>query len=100
MPTGGTLTVAVRRDGAAVAITVADTGPGVPLEAREMIFTPFFTTRSKGTGAGLTVVRELVTALGGEIGVAAAAGGGAAFTVRLAAATARDTTRLEDGATR
>ena len=86
MPAGGTLTVDVRRDDAAVAVTVADTGPGVPPEVRETIFTPFFTTRSKGTGLGLTVVRELVVALGGEVRVATAAGGGAAFTVRLAAA--------------
>ena len=86
MPTGGTLTVAVRREERAVAVMVADTGPGIPDEARETIFTPFFTTRSKGTGLGLTVVRELVTALGGEVRVATARGGGAAFTVRLAAA--------------
>jgi two-component system sensor histidine kinase FlrB len=86
MPTGGTLTIAVRRERAAVAVTVADTGHGVPPDVREAIFTPFFTTRSKGTGLGLTVVRELVSALGGEVRVSTARGGGAAFTVRLAAA--------------
>jgi two-component system sensor histidine kinase FlrB len=86
MPTGGTLTLAVTREETAIAVTVADTGPGIPPEVREAIFTPFFTTRSKGTGLGLTVVRELVTALGGEVRLAATDGGGAAFTVRLAAA--------------
>jgi signal transduction histidine kinase len=86
MPTGGRLTVAVTHEPDAVAITVADTGPGVPPDVREAIFTPFFTTRSRGTGLGLTVVRELVGALGGEVRVSTASGGGAAFTVRLAAA--------------
>jgi signal transduction histidine kinase len=83
MPTGGTLTLEVAREEAAVAITIADSGPGIPPEVRETIFTPFFTTRSKGTGLGLTVVRELVSALGGEVRVSTAHGGGAAFTVRL-----------------
>jgi signal transduction histidine kinase len=85
MPTGGTLTVRVAREASEVAITIADTGPGIADEVRDEIFTPFFTTRAKGTGLGLTVVRELVTALGGVVQVAAATGGGAAFTVRLAA---------------
>jgi signal transduction histidine kinase len=85
MPTGGTLTVGVAREGDAVAITIADTGPGIADEVREDIFTPFFTTRAKGTGLGLSVVRELVTALGGVVQVERATGGGAAFTVRLAA---------------
>jgi len=85
MPTGGTLTVTVARDGARTGVTVADTGPGIPDDVRDAIFTPFFTTRVKGTGLGLTVVRELVTALGGVVDVASTAGG-AAFTVWLAAA--------------
>jgi signal transduction histidine kinase len=83
MPTGGTLTVAVGRDANEVAITIGDTGPGIPADAQDAIFTPFFTTRAKGTGLGLTVVRELVTALGGDVRVATATSGGAAFTVRL-----------------
>ena len=85
MPTGGTLTVGVRRDGARIAVAVADTGPGIPDDVREAIFTPFFTTRVKGTGLGLTVVRELVAALGGQVEVASAADG-AAFTIWLDAA--------------
>jgi signal transduction histidine kinase len=86
MPAGGTLTVTIARQAADIAITVADTGPGIADEEREAIFTPFFTTRAKGTGLGLTVVRELVTSIGGTVEVGTAAGGGAAFTVRLAAA--------------
>lgn len=85
MPTGGRLTITVARDATQVAITIADTGPGISDDVREAIFTPFFTTRAKGTGLGLTVVRELVMALGGTVEVDNATDGGAAFTVRLAA---------------
>lgn len=86
MPLGGVLTVEVSHAAPHVALSVADTGPGIPDDVRAAIFTPFFTTRAKGTGLGLTVVRELVGALGGTIEVANRSGAGAAFTVRLAAA--------------
>ena len=48
-------------------IEVRDDGPGVPAELREKIFTPFFTTREKGTGLGLAFVREIVRDHGGEV---------------------------------
>jgi len=83
MPAGGTLTVRAVPAGETVAMTVVDTGPGVPDDVRESIFTPFFTTRAKGTGLGLTVVRELVKALGGEVTLTSTPGAGASFTVVL-----------------
>jgi len=43
-----------------VAITVSDTGPGVPDELREVIFEPYFTTKPEGTGLGLAIVGELL----------------------------------------
>jgi signal transduction histidine kinase len=43
-------------------LDVCDTGPGVPPELREEIFRPYYTTRAQGTGLGLTVVRQIVTA--------------------------------------
>jgi two-component system sensor histidine kinase FlrB len=86
MPTGGTLTVAVARCGDGIALAVGDTGPGVAEELRDSIFAPFYTTRARGTGLGLTVVRELVTALGGTVTLASVAGVGATFTIRLHAA--------------
>jgi signal transduction histidine kinase len=74
-------------DGQAV-LTVADGGPGIPETDRARIFDPFVRLESSsrrvaGTGIGLAVVRELVTALGGSIVVTGAAGRGALFTVRL-----------------
>ena len=62
---------------------MADTGPGVAAAEQEKIFQPFYTTRSKGTGLGLAVARELVRAMGGELTVASEPGQGATFTVSL-----------------
>jgi signal transduction histidine kinase len=50
---------------------------------REKIFTPFFTTREKGTGLGLAFVREIVREHGGEVSVGDAEGGGAVFRIDL-----------------
>ena len=56
----------VAEDGACV-IVVADTGPGIPPDVRERLFTPFFTTKSRGTGLGLSTVKRLVEAHHGSI---------------------------------
>ena len=62
-------------------VTVADSGPGVPLADAERIFDPFFTTKSpgKGTGLGLAIVARIVENLGGVVSVRRAREGGAAF---------------------
>lgn len=72
-------------DGDALAIRVADTGPGIPREVAGHLFEPFATTgKRQGTGLGLVTVRNMVKAHGGEIEVETAAPeGGAAFTVTL-----------------
>jgi signal transduction histidine kinase len=62
-----------------VAWEVRDSGPGVPSELAEKIFTPFFTTREKGTGLGLAFVREIARDHGGEATVARSPEGGARF---------------------
>jgi len=58
---------------------VRDSGPGVAPALRDKIFTPFFTTREKGTGLGLAFVREIVRDHGADITVGDAPGGGASF---------------------
>lgn len=60
-------------------IEVADNGPGVPESLRQDIFLPFFTTKQKGTGVGLSLARQIVLAHRGSISVAAAPEGGALF---------------------
>jgi signal transduction histidine kinase len=69
------------RDG--VRIEIRDDGPGVSPELREKIFTPFFTTREKGTGLGLAFVREIVRDHGGDVIVSDAPGGGSVFAFEL-----------------
>jgi PAS domain S-box-containing protein len=89
MRQGGTVTVSTRRHGRRdVELVVSDTGPGIPAELMDNIFTPFFTTKpeGEGTGLGLYICRNIVREHGGEIEVASPAGGGAVFTVRLPAA--------------
>mgnify|MGYP001189969139 CR=1 FL=1 len=70
--------------GDSVCLRVDDSGPGVLVDLREKIFQPFFTTRAKGTGLGLTIVRQVVRSLGGDVQVGDAPGGGARFELLLA----------------
>lgn len=84
MPNGGELSIVGEREGDRAAITVADTGVGIPPEHRARLFEPFFTTKgARGTGLGLTVTDALVRNHGGEITVESEVGRGTSFTVRL-----------------
>lgn len=62
-------------------IEVSDNGPGVPDELVEQVFTPFFTTRRKGSGIGLAMVRQLVHRNGGSVRYARTLGAGARFVI-------------------
>ena len=64
-------------------IAVMDNGPGVPPDAAERMFEPFFTTRNGGTGLGLFLSAELARSLSGEIRYRDRPGGGARFEVWL-----------------
>jgi PAS domain S-box-containing protein len=83
MPDEGRLTVKASKTENSTIITVQDTGVGIPAEAKEKMFTPLFTTKSKGQGLGLAVVKRLVSALGGKIGFASKENDGTTFTVEL-----------------
>jgi len=67
------------------AITIEDTGPGVPPEIREQIFNPFFTSKKDGVGLGLSIVAKIVDAHHGWIKLESEAGRGARFHVFLPA---------------
>ncbi len=64
-----------------VVIEVCDNGPGVPDDIASKIFVPFFTTKEEGSGVGLALARQVMTAHGGFIRVAQNEGGGARFTL-------------------
>jgi len=80
---GGRVELSARADAHGVAISVADSGPGVPVALRERIFEPFFTTRARGTGLGLAVAQQIVEAHGGTLAVDESPLGGARFTLLL-----------------
>jgi signal transduction histidine kinase len=69
--TGGTLRISIaaasRRDRRGVEVRVLDSGPGIPLELRDQIFNPFFTTKKTGVGLGLSIVSKIVDEHRGSI---------------------------------
>jgi two-component system nitrogen regulation sensor histidine kinase GlnL len=66
-----------------LSVTIADDGPGVPEQAQSHLFSPFFTTKPRGTGLGLTVCHRIVSEHGGIIAHEPRPGGGARFRVTL-----------------
>jgi len=66
-----------------LSVLVTDDGPGVPERDREQLFSPFFSTKTRGTGLGLAVCHRIASEHGGTIAYEPRAGGGAAFRVTL-----------------
>jgi PAS domain S-box-containing protein len=93
---GGTLTIDVRRDeegertggGDVVSFAITDTGAGISRQDLPHIFEPLFTTRQHGTGLGLSVIFQVVTAHGGHISVDSEPGKGTTFHLLIPAASA------------
>jgi PAS domain S-box-containing protein len=88
MPTGGTLTLAGQGTATQVQLQVRDTGNGIPANTLPQIFEPLYTTKPRGTGLGLYIVQEIVTAHGGQVTVQSVAGQGTTFTITLPRAAA------------
>jgi two-component system, NtrC family, sensor histidine kinase AtoS len=79
----GRIHVAVGTSATDCELAFVDGGPGIPADIREKIFTPFFTTKSRGTGLGLPTAKRLIEAHDGQIAIASAPGGGTTVTIRL-----------------
>jgi len=81
MPDGGTLTVTTRVAGRSVEITFSDTGKGIPTADLPKIFQPFFTTKHRGSGLGLSIVKKISEAHGGSVEIRTDLGQGTSATV-------------------
>lgn len=78
---GGTVQVHLAQAGDRLRVEVRDQGPGIPPQELDRIFLPYYTTKPGGRGLGLSVVRRVVEAHGGEIRVESAPGKGTCFEV-------------------
>ena len=86
-PSGGTVRVITERadEPKGVWVHVEDTGEGIPPDALEQIFEPFYTRKAQGTGLGLSIAKQIIEEHGGEIRVESEFGKGARFSVFLPA---------------
>jgi PAS domain S-box-containing protein len=83
MPKGGKLTIHAYKEANDIVVSVRDTGVGITEQAKAKLFTPMFTTKSKGQGFGLAVVKRMTEALGGSVSFDSVEGKGTTFTIRL-----------------
>ena len=83
MPKGGKLCIRAYQDGGDTVLTVDDTGCGIPKDVSSKLFTPLFTTKAKGQGFGLAVVKRMTEALGGTVTFESEVGKGTKFFIRL-----------------
>ena len=79
----GKLVVTTENQGRYFEVHIADTGRGIPEDLKEKIFTPFFTTKSAGTGLGLPIVKKIVDDHEGSISFHSTVGEGTTFVLRL-----------------
>ena len=83
MPNGGKLTINATIKDERIHISVEDTGVGIPEHIKPNLFKPLFTTKSKGQGLGLAVVKRLIEGLGGTVSFVSEEGNGTKFTIDL-----------------
>lgn len=79
----GRITVSLERKAGHLQIRVADTGPGIPRDALDHVFEPFYTTKEGGTGLGLAIVQRIVEAHGGLVQIQSTLGRGTVVDIGL-----------------
>jgi signal transduction histidine kinase len=80
---GGRISIKVKRKEDKALLSVEDTGQGIPIEVRDKIFLPLVTTKAKGQGFGLAVVKKLTEALNGNVTFESELGKGTRFDIEL-----------------
>jgi signal transduction histidine kinase len=80
------------KDGSTAVVSIADSGPGIPVEKMATIFNPFVTTKAEGTGLGLSIARTIVATYGGRIWAESKTGKGAVFNFSLNVVPATEST--------
>jgi two-component system nitrogen regulation sensor histidine kinase NtrY len=83
MPQGGTLIMRTSQSGSRAMVEIADSGSGLTAEECERLFTPYYTTKTHGTGLGLAFVQSVISDHGGTISVRSEPGNGTTFTIEL-----------------
>ena len=83
MPNGGNLAIHAYKNKRDIVITLKDTGVGIPEAIKSKLFTPMFTTKAKGQGFGLVVIKRMTESLGGTVTFESQECKGTTFTVRF-----------------
>ena len=83
MPNGGNLTIETTSKKQQINIAIQDTGEGIPQQVQAKLFTPLMTTKSKGQGFGLAVVKRMTEAIDGSISFETKEGEGTIFTLQV-----------------
>ncbi len=83
MPQGGTISLSWETENSDCRLFIEDSGPGIPREVRDTVFQPFYTTREKGIGLGLSIVKNLVKSNKGEVKIVRSDPKGTRFCVRF-----------------
>ena len=83
MPSGGGIAIDINANAKMVTVNIDDEGEGIPDELLEKIWDPFFTTKKKGTGLGLGIVKNIIESHGGSILIANREDKGTRVTVEL-----------------
>ena len=83
MPSGGTLRISTKQDQNECKVIIEDTGPGVPEQVQPLIFLPFFSTKERGMGLGLTMANRIMQQHSGGIKLDPSPEAGGRFTLEL-----------------
>lgn len=83
MPDGGIITIKTQARGKDILISISDTGEGIKEKNLEKVFSPFFTTKKKGIGLGLSIVKKIIDAMAGKIDVQSKEKEGTTFNIIL-----------------